>query len=420
MSKLIKNKTRWFGRFTAIVALLVCGMPALSSQAKVFIAVSAVESLNGADSSPCDALPDGKCRVWLPTVMGPRLQAAKIATGGGTTCALTTTGAVKCWGGASFGSLGNGSNTDSNKPVDVIGLSNGVSDINTRNGVTCAITTAGAVKCWGGLPFETLYEPVEVTSLSSGVKAISVNGDHGCALTNIGAVKCWGVNEYGQLGNGSTISSSTPVDVIGLNIGVIAISVGSYFSCALTSGGAVKCWGWNFFGDLGNNSRSNSATPVDVVGLSSGVKAISAGGEHTCALTSAGTVKCWGRGASGELGNGTFDALRSTPVDVIGLGSEVNAIATGSGQSCALTGAGVIKCWGGNSYGELGNGSPNYFNTPVNVTELSGIKAISVGGGHICAITSAGGVKCWGFNFYGQLGNGSRTTTSTPVDVIGF
>jgi len=183
------------------------------------------------------------------------------------------------------------------------------------------------------------------------VAAISVGGYHTCALTTAGAVKCWGYNAYGQLGDNSTANRSTPVDVVGFGSGA-AISAGRVHTCALTTAGAVKCWGDNGFGQLGNNSATNRSTPVDVVGLGSGVTAISAGYQHTCALTTVGAVKCWGYNAYGQLGDNST-TQPSTPVDVVDLGSGVAAISAGESHTCALTTTGAVKCWGRNVYGSL-------------------------------------------------------------------
>ena len=344
------------------------------------------------------------------------------------TCALTTTGAVKCWGNNALGQLGDGSMTQRLTPVGVVGLGSGVAAISAGQNHTCALTTAGAVRCWGDNAYGQLGDgtttqqstPVNVSVLGSGVAAISAGDYHTCALTTTGAVKCWGYNGFGELGDSSTTNRPTPVDVVNLGSGVAAISAGGFHTCALTTAGAVKCWGYNGQGQLGDNSRANRLTPIGVSVLGSGVAAISAGGFHTCALTTAGAVKCWGNNGQGQLGdNSTTD--RSAPVGVSGLGSGVAAISAGQYHTCALITAGAVKCWGRNVEGQQGDGTTTQRSTPVDVVGFSsGVAAISASREHTCALTTAGAVKCWGYNFYGQLGDNSMTQRLTPVDVVGL
>jgi len=253
-------------------------------------------------------------------------QASAISAGTEHTCALTSSGAVKCWGWNGNGQLGDGTNTDKWTPVQVSGLTSGVSGISAGDDTSCAVHN-GAAKCWGyngsGELGDGTYNnrnvPADVSGLSSGVIAIAAGGGHTCALTTTGAVKCWGYNEYGQLGDGTNNHRNTPVQVSGLTSGVSAISAGYDHTCALTSSGGVKCWGWNYVGQLGDGTNTDKWTPVQVSGLTSGVSAISAGFAHTCALTISGGIKCWGRNAYGQLGNGNTISS-NVPVDVIGFG----------------------------------------------------------------------------------------------------
>src|SRR5205823_3213591 len=158
-------------------------------------------------------------------------------------------------------------------------------------------------------------------------------GGYSCALTSAGGIKCWGDNGWGQLGDGTTTERHRPVDVSGLAGGVAAISAGGDHTCALTSAGGVKCWGHNVFGQLGDGTTTDGHAPVDVSGLGGGVAAIAAGGCHTCALTTAGGVKCWGDNTDGELGDGTTTE-RHAPVDVLGLAGGVAAVSVGALHTC--------------------------------------------------------------------------------------
>jgi len=426
------------------------------------------------------------------------LAQSSISAGTTSTCVIEG-GAAKCWGYNSNGQLGNGTKVTSFAPVSVIGLGSGVTSISVGSAHACAVVS-GAVKCWGANESGQLGNgsttasstPVTVSGLSSGVTDVSVAGSggtdgirksHSCAVVS-GAVKCWGANESGQLGNGSTTASSTPVTVSGLSSGVTAVSTNSSWasymgmmntysghSCAVVSG-AAKCWGANSNGQLGNSSTTASSTPVSVSGLSSGVTAISTGGfwgqymftpyDYSCAVVS-GAAKCWGANSNGQLGNGST-STSNVPVSVSGLSSGVTAISVGGGHACALD-SNAVKCWGQNPLGQLGNNSTTNSSTPVSVSGLSsGVIAVTSGTQHSCSVSAtqvkcwgsntsgqsgpsafeasqvsgltsgvtalsvgphscavvSGAAKCWGYNTFGKLGNGTTTDSLSPVSVNGL
>ncbi len=240
---------------------------------------------------------------------------------------------------------------------------------------------------------------------------------HTCALTDVGAVLCWGANFGGRLGDGTTAQHLTPVAVSGLTSGVVAVSAGVHHTCAITGAGAVVCWGGNFAGQVGDGTTTDRSTPTPVIGLASGAVAVATGYYHTCAVTGGGAVQCWG--AYGEPGDGTtLPAYGKTPAPIAGLGSAVTALAAGRTHTCALTtGAGML-CWGGNAHGQLGDGTATDRIMPTPVTGLSsGVMAITAGEWHTCALTTGGVVSCWGYGAYGGLGDGTRNDRSTPVTV---
>lgn len=200
--------------------------------------------------------------------------------------------------------------------------------------------------------------PSDVFGLSSGAGAVAAGGSHTCALTTVGGLKCWGYNANGQLGNGTTISSSVPLDVSGLVSGVAAVALGGAHTCALTIVGGVKCWGYNEYGQLGNGTTVDVSVPVDVMGLTTGAVAITAGILHTCAITTDGGLKCWGHNGSGAVGSGTIGnpPWSTTPVDVFGMTSGVSAVEGGGFHTCAIRGDSGLECWGSNGYGQVGDG----------------------------------------------------------------
>lgn len=351
-----------------------------------------------------------------------------IAIGDYYTCAITSAGGVKCWGRNDNGQLGDGSTTQRLTPTDVSGLTSGIVTVTAGEDHTCALTSSGGVKCWGYNRYGQIGDgtstrrlaPVYVSGLSTGVVAISAGQSHVCALTSTGGVKCWGRNSDGQLGDGSRTDRSTPVDVSGLTSGVVAISSGDYHTCALTTSGGVKCWGNNSSSQLGDGTTTRRTTPVNVTNLSSGVASIAGGGSFSCALTTLGGQKCWGGNSSGQLGDGTT-TNRSTPVDVNGLTTGVTAITAGASHACALTTAGGMKCWGANTYGRLGDGTTTQRLTPADVFVLSEyVVAIRAGDYHTCALLTNGTLKCWGRNDYGQVGIGVTPSENFPVSVPSF
>ncbi len=296
-------------------------------------------------------------------------------------------------------------------------------DISAGGMHTCVLTPSGGVQCWGRNHFGQLGDgtrddssiPVDVVGLESGVIAVAAGDLHTCALTAAGSVQCWGDNRYGQLGDGTTVNSSIPLDVVGLMSGVIAVAAGGLHSCAVTAEGAAMCWGLNNYGQLGvpvSDECACSETPVTVTGLDTGVAAVSAGVFHTCALTTSGGVKCWGLGDSGQ----------AEPAQVEGLESGVMAVSAGDGHNCVLTTEGGVKCWGLNLYGKLGDGTIDYSAVPVDVVGLgTGVLTVSAAAGHTCALVADGSARCWGNNFFGQLGDGNSgpgSNQTTPVDII--
>ena len=314
------------------------------------------------------------------------------------TCVIQN-GAAKCWGHNNSGALGDGTNNpESTTPVQVVGLTSGVTAISAGQYYTSCAVHNGAAKCWGSNTFGELGNglytdsnvPVQVTDLTSGVTGVASSGvGTTCAIHN-GAAKCWGANGAGQLGDGTYDDSTAPVQVLDLTSGVTAIDTEQNTGCAIHNG-AVKCWGINDYGQLGNTAVPYSNVPVQVGGLASGVTAIDVGTQHVCAIHN-GAAKCWGRNNVGQLGNGTTSAYSTTPVQVMDLTSGVLAISAGGGNnasSCAVHN-GAAKCWG--TY-PLGDGTVNSSNVPVQVTGLaSDVAGITVGSTNFCAITEGSGL----------------------------
>lgn len=355
----------------------------------------------------------------------PTYKANSLSAGWLHTCAATTKGAAICWGYNAYGQLGDNTTTASSVPVGVYGLDKGIKSVTAGYYHSCALTTKGKVQCWGYNEYGELgdgtttnsLKPVAVTGLAKAA-SVSAGFEFTCALTTKGKVWCWGLNSYGQLGNGTTTNSAVPVAVQGLGK-VKAVSTGVLHACALTTKGKVLCWGYNGYGQLGDNTTTDEHTPVVVYGLTKGAKAVSAGYYTTCAVNSKGAAKCWGYNGNGQLGNGTTtNSLK--PVSVSGLSKKVSSVKPSYVHTCAVTTKGAVKCWGYNAYGSLGDNSTTNSLTPVGVYNLDKASKVSLGEIHTCALTAKKAVKCWGYNSSGQVGDGTTTDSHKPVKVAGF
>ncbi|MCL2825170.1 MAG: hypothetical protein FWD57_14365 [Polyangiaceae bacterium] len=286
--------------------------------------------------------------------------------------------------------------------------------------------------CWGNTSPDLrgaaagtkLAVPAQVAGLDTGIVAVSTGNYHSCAISIAGRIWCWGQNYQGQIGNGTKTYTATPSSSVQVRIPFArSISAGPGSpggTCAVDRDGAVWCWGTNEYGQLGTGIGGGDVTRAErVPGLDSGYVAVATGGGHVCVLNSSGGVKCWGANHYGTVGSGSAELIVTEPEQVIGLESGVTAIAAGIRHTCALTKEGEVKCWGGNAYGKLGDGTNEDRHTPVTVQGLElGVVAVSAGGSHTCAIEKSGNLKCWGYNYYGQIGDGTKVNRLTPQSVL--
>jgi alpha-tubulin suppressor-like RCC1 family protein len=349
--------------------------------------------------------------------------ASAVAIGARHACAITEKGEPLCWGANFAGQVGDGTTVKRLHPTPVIGLPPGVEQLSAYGDHSCAVTDAGSLLCWGSNRNGELGTgdtdgstvPMQVSGLSSGVAQVST-GTHSTCAVIAGGAECWGGNGHGQLGDGSTTRHLLPTDVSGLTSGVASIATSSSHTCAVTDLGGARCWGNNLYGELGDGTTHTRLLPIDVSGLSTGVASLDLGAYHTCALTDAGGVKCWGLNSFGQLGGGTIhDKYR--PVDVWGLTSGVVALSVGGNHACAITDAGALLCWGDNAFGDLGDGTRSQRSKPTPVVGMSsGVAAVSAGALSTCAIKVGGAVYCWGGNHGSELGVGlTRQAVKLPT-----
>ena len=410
---------------------------------------------------------------------------APVAVGTGFACGLNPSGGVECWGDGAFGDLGNGSTNGSLVPAPVPTLTNAITSVSAGNAFACAVTTGTQIMCWGvaalgelgnngsfpipepfcsgtfvtdantttaSLPCAKTPTPVVGTDLSplTGFTAVSAGSDFACGLTQNGAVQCWGDNAYGAIGNnGDTVATGnakcgglllashqpsypcalSPVAVSNLSSGVVSIAAGDNSACAVTSVGTVLCWGDNQFGQLGATStgtcgggvlpfgpRPCSLVPIQVQGIVGTAVSVSVGGGTACAVTTDGGVWCWGNNTTGMLG------IASSTTTCQG------------GRACAQSGIHVPGLPSGATAVSVGTQTAcalelgptggvwcwgnNAVAAPMNSPLIPDAIDLSAGASSACALNSDGTLACWGSNSAGQLGNRTQTSSATPVQAI--
>ena len=455
-------------------------------------------SVSAGSFHTCAVLDDGSLKCWgyngygrlglgsttqqttpQSVSLGTGRTAVSVSAGDSHTCAVLDDGSLKCWGRNNYGQLGIGSTTQQTSPSTVF-LGTGRTPVSVSAGSfhTCAVLDDGSLKCWGyngngrlGLGSTTQQTTPQSVSLGTGRTAVSVSAGnyHTCAVLDDGSLKCWGANGSGRLGLGSTTQQTTPQSVsLGTGRTAVSVSAGSSHTCAVLDDGSLKCWGYNFYGQLGLGSTTQQTTPQSVVGMNStdsaiftsrssqyaptcafndgslycwgaffsstsqkflspqkmqpansGSESLGLGSGHTCLVDGADRLKCLGRGSYGQLGrNDTSDSMSA--MSPYGLeDTDVTSVSAGYEHTCAVLDDGSLKCWGSNGNGQLGIGSTTQQTTPQSVSLGTGRTAVSVNAGyyHTCAVLDDGSLKCWGSNGNGQLGIGSTTQQTTPQSV---
>ncbi len=388
----------------------------------------------------------GAVLLFLCSLFAAGCDVPPLVAGGRQTC-VTQDGRVRCWGIGQYGVLGYGNtnNIGDNEHPAVAGdvpVGGSVKQLALGYYHTCALLDTGAVRCWGrnnygqlGLSHTSNIGDDEAASsggvVNLGGEAIDLSAGtyHTCALLATGQVRCWGMGTFGALGYGNTShigDNETPATAGSVSIGgsAVEIKAGSFHTCARLSTGQVRCWGANFSGSLGIGNTTpigdnELPTSAPFVNLGSSALELAAGEAHTCARLSSG-IKCWGDGSYGQLGyRNTSTVLSPATVGTVNVGATPLHITAGGSQTCILTSAYEVRCWGEGQWGPLGYGNSNnigdneYPSAAGSVSIGGSALSVSAGYDHTCAVVSASTgyeVRCWGHGSGGVLGYGNTNS----------
>jgi len=462
---------RLLGGKVAVVLFLSCAVVDCSSGGYFLNedggAVDAADRMDG--HLPLDAGAAGDLASARCTPTQGHRAVAQLSLGETSACALYASGSVVCWGGNSYGELGDGltkhvdcGGSDCAKaPVLVQGITDAVQAA-SGGFFACAVHATGKVSCWGSDILGNLGDglgshdtscmdgcsrvPVAVAGLNDAVQVTAGMYGTACALRRGGSVVCWGNNDYGQLGDGGMKHatcrqyghdhdcSRTPVAVLQLT-DAVELHMGGPQVCARRANGHVVCWGDNGAGQLGDTTTVSHPSPTEVSGLTDATS-IAVGAHHACAARQGGQVMCWGGNGAGELGDGSVahktcaedKDCSPTPVAVKGL-TDARAVSGQWLNNCALRADQSVVCWGENGSLQLGDGVANHMTcpgasdcsaTPIAVKFLSGIIELNVAGAASCALRADCTAACWGVNGSAQLGDGTTTPRPFPSEVVGL
>ncbi len=357
---------------------------------------------------------------------GPTLSLAPravISAGGGFSCTLSGGGAVRCWGRNQDRELGDGGEVVRRSLAGPTLAGGPFARLAAGVSHACALRPSGHAVCWGnnshgqsgGSTGATRATPTDVPG-GLVFEALSLGLAHSCGLAPDGSIHCWGANDAGQLGDGSREGRPSPVRV-GAGGSFTLVTAGWRHTCALDAQGRAFCWGEGSSGQLGSGDEGNTATPREVMG-GHRFRSLDAGNAHTCGVRSRdGAVLCWGSNQFGQVGDGA-QAQTTVPV-VMEAPRAFVSVTAGGAHSCALTSDGTAYCWGRNAFGQLGNGTTQDRSRPEPVIGGHEFTSIHALGSHTCGLSRVGRTHCWGYNLEGQLGDGTRENRASPVLVEG-
>ena len=332
------------------------------------------------------------------------------------------------WGYNASGQLGDNSITHRSSPVQTV--SGGTNWKLVGGGGyrhTAAIKTDGTLWLWGHNQFGALGDntqthrssPVQTVSGGTNWKQVAGGGYHTAAIKTDGTLWTWGWNDFGQLGDNSITNKSSPVQTVSGGTNWKQVSGGYLHTAAIKTDGTLWTWGRNYYyGSLGNNTRTDRSSPVQTVSGGTNWKLVAGGGYHTAAIKTDGTLWLWGYNNNGQLGDNSITGT-SSPIQTVSAGTNWKQVSCGYLNTAAIKTDGTLWTWGFNAQGQLGDNTPDWRSSPVQtVSGGTNWKQVAGGGYITAAIKTDGTLWLWGTNGVGELGDNTRTNRSSPVQTV--
>ena len=331
------------------------------------------------------------------------------------------------WGYNALGGLGDNTTTKRSSPVQTVAYGSNWKKIVLGVGHAIAIKSDGTLWCWGAnatcgqLGDNTTTarsSPVQTVAFGSNWMDCSANAQRTAATKTDGTLWCWGRNDSGQLGDNTITYRSSPVQTIAFGTNWKQVSCGAYFTAAIKTDGTLWSWGDNLFGQLGDNTRTSRSSPIQTVAFGTNWMQVSCGDYHTVATKKDGTVWCWGYNSYGQMGDNTT-THKSSPVQTVAFGTNWKQVSCGWRTVFGIKTDGTLWGWGDNGNGQLGDNTTTHRSSPVQTVAFgTNWKQVAGGSVYTSAIKTDGTLWNWGINSSGELGDNTTTNKSSPVQTI--